>query len=166
MIVQTSDFVGEYKVSQSRFTELELYIAEYEKHYLLRLLGADLYALFIADLTAPTPQTPQTLIYQNIFNAFQTDENGYLIISEGIKKMLIQFIYFHYVRDMQHYNTTTGTVTNVNENSTMPTYNGYNLIEAYNKGVVNYDNIQWYLVQNEVDYTQFNGSILEYISGI
>lgn len=165
-IVQTSDFVGEYKVSQSRFSELATYITKYEKHYLVRMLGADLYDLFIADLTLPTPQTPQTAPYQALFNAFETDDNDRIYISEGIKKMLIMFIYFHYIRDMAHQNTVTGTVTNVNENSSTPLYNGFNLVEAMNTGVETYNNIQWYIDENSATYPDYNGQCLEFISGI
>jgi hypothetical protein len=165
-IVQTSDFVGEYKVSQSRFTELARYIETYEKYYLIRLLGKDLYDLFIADLTLVTPQVPQTLPYQSIFNPFEQDNNSCLIVSEGIKQMLVMFIYFHYVRDMAQLNTTTGVVNNVNENSTNPSYNGYNLTEAYNKAIDTYQSIQWYINENDTDYPDYNGQSLFYTSGI
>ena len=165
-IVQTSDFVGEYKVSQSRFSELTTYIDKYEEYYLVRLLGAELYDLFIADLTLVTPQTPQTLPYQNLFSPFNTDDNSTLRISEGIKQMLIEFIYFHYVRDMQYFNTVAGTVANTNENSTAPTYIGYNLVESFNQGISNYLMIQWYIYTNQTDYATYNGICLDFISGI
>lgn len=165
-IVQTSDFVGEYKVSQSRFTELAKYITKYEKQYLVKLLGSDLYDLFIADLTVTTPQTPQTAIYQSIFNSFKQDENNCIVFSEGIKQMLIMFIYFHYVRDMQNYNTIAGSVTNVNENSNASGYNGYNLIESYNDAIDTYRSIQWYIEENKSDYPDYNGQFIDYTSGI
>jgi hypothetical protein len=122
--------------------------------------------LFKADLTLVSPQVPQTLAYQNIFNSFDIDEGNCLIISEGIKKMLVMFIYFHYVRDMFYINTTTGVVSNVNENTTAASYNGYNLVEAFNKGINTYDAVQWYVERNNADYLVYNGQYLEVISGI
>jgi hypothetical protein len=132
----------------------------------VRLLGKDLYDLFIADLTPTTPQVPQTLVYQSIFNPFDIDENNCITSSEGIKKMLVMFIYFHYVRDMQHFNTVTGTVTNANENTTSPTYNGYNLVEAFNDAIDTFNNIQDFIEKNKSDYPTYNGQYKDYTSGI
>jgi len=164
-IVQTTDFVGEYKISQSRFSDLDTYISNYEEFYLLRLLGADLYDLFIADLTSTTPQVPQTAIYLAIFNKFHTDNNGSFEVSEGIKKMLMQFIYFHYVRDQQTYNSTAGTVVNDNENSQQKLFSGP-LVDHYNKGVNNYKTIVNYILDNPNDYPEYNGINIYYASGI
>jgi hypothetical protein len=169
-IVQTNDFVSEYKVSTSRFTDLDKYITKYEKYYLLRLLGADTYALFIADLTIPTPQVPQTQRFIDIFNPFNTIPSltPSLYISEGIKKMLVMFIYFHYVRDSSNYNTISGQVINNNENSTNIS-TGFNIVDAYNTAVDTYINIQEYLQQDTTTYPEYQDSYSElicYASGI
>lgn len=169
-IVKTSDFVGEYKVSTSRFTELEVFITKYEKYYLLRMFGKELYDLFIADLTAPTPQIPQTARFTTIFEPFDSIPTfePFLNISEGIKQMLVMFIYFHYVRESQSYNSIAGQVVNSNENATNVS-TGFNIIDAYNAAVDTYQNIQEYLLQDPTNYPEYQTSYSEplcYASGI
>lgn len=164
-IVQTSDFVGEYKVSQSRFTELGLYITKYEKYYLLRMMGADLYALFIADLTVTTPQIPQAARFLTIFNPFNSIPlyPDSLYISEGIKKMLVQLIYFHYIRESNHFNTTVGQVSNNTENSNNTPFEG-NMINAYNEAIDNYSNIQMYIQSDSITYPEYVDSEVFYLN--
>jgi hypothetical protein len=169
-ILQTSDFVGEYKISTSRFSELDKYIEKYEKYYLLRLMGKDLYDLFIADLTGTTPQVPQTTRFINIFEPFDIIPNlsNGLVISEGIKVMLIQFIYFQYIINTNDFNTISGQVQSSNENSTNNSYKG-NIIEVYNKAIDNYRNIQEYIESDSLTYPEIESSyyeFLQYASGI
>lgn len=164
-IVQTSDFVGEYKVSQSRFTELSLYITKYEKYYLLRMMGAELYPLFIADLTVPTPQVPQAARFLAIFNPFNSIPlyPDSLYISEGIKQMLVQLIYFHYIRESNHFNTTAGQVSNNTENSNNTPFQG-NMINAYNEAIDNYSNIQMYIQSDPTTYPEYTDAEVYYLS--
>lgn len=165
-ILQTSDFVGEYKVSTSRFTELQWYIDNFEKYYLTRLLGADLYAAFIADLTGTTPQVPQTTRFLNLFNSFLSipSYTSALVISEGIKTMLIQFVYFHYVRNSNQYNSIAGQVAPSNENSTQANYKGTNIIDVYNLGIQNYCAIQLFFESDLTTYPEAQQSYPEYLS--
>jgi hypothetical protein len=166
-ILQTSDFTSQYKVSKDCFTDLQSYIDKYEKHYLLRLLGADLYGLFIADLTVPTPQVPQTAIYISLFDAFEIDDdNDCLRISEGIKVMLTQFVYFQFLRDQPNKKKIGGVYRTEIETGTNLGYDGYNLVEAYNQGVKNYKEIQWFICDNDTDYPTENSQPIEYTSGI
>ena len=58
-IVVKTDFKGEYNVAKTCYDQLETFIEKYEKKYLTRLLGAELYTLFKDDLTTGTPQVPQ-----------------------------------------------------------------------------------------------------------
>lgn len=165
-IIQTSDFVGEYDLAVDNFSEYEVYIDKYEKYYLTMLLGADLYALFDADLTPTTPQTPQTAIYQAIFDEFSIDEIGCIYYSDGIKQMLIQLIYFHIARDLPNTKVLSGNVRLTSETSTPEPYNGYNLVPAYNQGIENYHNIRWYICDNKADYPTQNGQYLRRVSAI
>lgn len=160
-ITQTSDFINEYKIGKNCFNEqeLEAYIVTYEKFYLLRMLGAELYDLFIADLTATTPQVPQTQRFIDIFDPFEIDDHGCIDISEGIKIMLIQFIYFHYLRDGHKFSTTIGIVQpDPSIASQTPIFN---LIEMFNKGVINYCEIQDFILDNSDDYPEENGQPLQ-----
>lgn len=164
-IIRATDFTGEYKIATDVYNSIDTYITKYEKNILLHLLGADLYDLFIADLTAPTPQTPQTAIYTAIFNPFQLDDGGLIVISEGIKTMLIQYIYFFILRDNLNIKTPTGTVNMQNENSTAAKFTGFNLEESYNDSIDNFDAIQWFINDNLTDYPDYNGQHLSYIGG-
>jgi len=164
-IVVKTDFVGEYNVSKTNYDHLDTYIEKYEKHYLLKLLGGQLYGLFIADLTITDPQIPQTTRFINLFNSFYEDYEEQLIISEGIRKMLVQFIYFHYVRELQTENSASGTVTNSVELGVNAKFKG-NIVNVYNQGVKNAQAIQWYICKNEADYPEENIQEIDYTSGI
>lgn len=166
-IVQTSDFgSGHYAIPQDKFTQLNSYITKVERKYLLQLLGAELYDLFIADLTLTTPQVPQSQIYLDFFNEFHIEIDGCNLTSEGIKEMLKAFIYFHWMRDATYRKTTFGVTTASAENATNNIYQGFNLVESYNQGVDIANTIQWYIQDNEPNYPLYNGDLFEYSSGI
>lgn len=166
-IVQTSDFAsGQYSIPNDKFSQLGNYITKFEKHYLLKLLGNSLYDLFIADLILATPQVPQTALYTAIFNEFHIEMEGVNNSSEGIKEMLKQFIYFHFMRDAVYKKTTFGVTTGTAENATQSAYQGFNLVESYNQGVDNSMAIQWYIQDNMANYPTFLGDFIEYSSGI
>ena len=165
-IVVNTDFKGEYNVSKNCYDQIDFYIEKYERKYLLKLLGAELYALFIADLTVTDPQVPQTQRFLDIFNEFSIDENNYCLIeSEGMRKMLIQLIYFHYVRENQVVNSATGTVSSSVELGLNASFKG-NIVQAFNEGVDNSHAIQWFICDNPTIYPEENIQILRYTSGI
>lgn len=166
-ILKTTDFgEGEFSIAQDSYTKLQSYIDKYEKYYLVRLLGAELYALFIADLTLVAPIVPQTAIYLSIFNSFEQDKSGCLNISEGIKQMLIQFVYYHWMLEHAYDKTKSGVVRGQSENSENLGYNGYNLLDGYNAGIKNFREIQRFIRENITDYGTYNGICLEYSCGI
>jgi hypothetical protein len=164
-IIQASDFTGELLIPQNSFTNLSFVIQGTQKHYLLRLLGAELYGLFIADLNG-NPEVPQDPIYEALFDPFEIDDNGTLVISQGIKEMLKQFTYFHHMRDAAVQKTGSGVVKSKGENSQNLGYSGWNLVEVYNQGITNAKSIQWYIQEHSSDYPKYNGICLEYMSGI
>lgn len=164
-IVVKTDFKGEYNISKTCYDQLDFYIEKYENYYLVRLLGAELYNLLISDLTATDPQVPQTTKFLNVFNPFSIDEHSYLYYSEGIREMLVQFIYFHYVRENQVINSASGTVTNSVELGVNAKFMG-NIVQVYNQGVKNACAIQWYINENELEYPEENMQPFEYTSGI
>tara|TARA_R110000744_G_scaffold148351_2_gene261395 strand:- start:11112 stop:11612 length:501 start_codon:yes stop_codon:yes gene_type:complete len=164
-IVVNTDFTGEYKVAKTCYDQIDFYIEKYERKYLLGLLGAELYTLFVADLTATNPQIPQTTRFLDIFNSIQLDEGSCIITSEGIRKMLTQLIYFHYVRENQVENTAGGTVRNAVELGTNASFMG-NEVQAHNEGVRNSHAIQWVINDKSDIYPEENMQFLEYTSGI
>ena len=164
-IVVNTDFKGEYNISKNCYDQIDSYIEKYEKKYLLKLLGAELYDLFIADLTVTEPQVPQTTRFLDIFNSFAKDESNCIIESEGMRKMLTQLIYFHYVRENQVINTSGGTVSNSVELGLNASFKG-NIVQAFNEGVDNSHSIQWFICDNPTDYPEENIQLLQNTSGI
>ena len=155
-LVLNTDFVGEWKISQKCADELTEYITRYENLYLVRLLGKELYDLFIADLDASTPQVPQSARFLAIYNSFEQDESNCVIVSEGMRLMLIQLIFFHFVRDQAYQNTPVGQVHAMSATTSMPGYNGYNLTTSYNRGIENYRSIQWKILDESSTYPEEN----------
>jgi hypothetical protein len=164
-IVVNTDFKGEYNVSKNCYDQIDFYIEKYEKKYLLKLLGAELYDLFIADLTVSDPQVPQTQRFLDIFNEFAIDENYHIVYSQGIRKMLTQLIYFHYVRENQVVNSATGTVSSNVELGLNASFKG-NIVQAFNEAVENSHSIQWFICDNPTIYPEENIQILRFTSGI
>jgi len=165
-LVLNTDFVGEYAVSQSCYDSLGTYITKYEKDFLVSLLGAELYLLFIADLDMAIPQAPQTARFINLYNSFDIDTNGCVKSSEGLRKAIVQYIYFHYIRDANFSPTNSGVMRTVSEVSSVLPYNGFNLIQSYNQSIANYHSVQWYIVDNLPTYPEENTQHKCFSSGI
>ena len=151
------DFTGKYEVHISQFTadKLQEYIDRYETSILNKLLGVELYNLFIANIVSPTPLP----IYNKIFLPFieQTD-CGEILESKGMKDLLTGMIYFYYVRDQYTQMSTLGAVKNKGENSESTTYVMSGLNARWNEAVETYDAIQRYIELNKsVDYPTFKG---------
>jgi hypothetical protein len=169
-----SDFVGIVAQSTNTYTEsdIQLYINKFEPKYLTDLLGATMYAAFVADLT-PTPavvtSVPVDAKFTIIFNSFAIDEtlgSGCQHISEGMREMLKYFIFFHYARDNQFDFSIAGATKNQFSNAELMSINHTNAIDNYNLGVKTYEQIQWYICDNPVpyDYDDYNGLKKEFIS--
>ena len=152
LLITKSDFTGVYALSTSISDKITAYIAEYEEKYLRELLGATLFDLFKADVSSYVPQTTK---YLTIFNEINSDEYGYLLHSDGMKKMLLGFIYYEYVVGNTIQHTNTGLVANVNEISLNADFSLVYM--KYNKSVDTYKNIQYYIEQNSSDYPDFAG---------
>lgn len=162
MIITTTDFIGEYTVPSTRYSDLDLYINKYSKLYLERLFGVNLYNLFNADLVEGVPQENRFL---TVFNALSYDKDGCVYQSEGIKMMLVEFVYYHFIVESQLYNTSTGTMSTDSELSKPKPY-ANNIISAYNKAVSNSRVIQLYILDNDEEYEEENIQEISYIDGI
>ncbi|CAB4128570.1 hypothetical protein UFOVP104_50 [uncultured Caudovirales phage] len=160
-IVINSEFVGKYSLNLNQYNidKIDIYIEKYEKYYLSHLLGAELYALFIADLDINN--IPQTSIYENIFNSFIIDYNSTVLSSNGIKEMLLGFIYYHITSDLIVNQTSIGGTKAKNENSTVMGKNA-SITTRFNEAIDTYKAIQCYILDNSVDYTTFNGQPIKY----
>lgn len=169
-----SDFTGIYNVSVNEFTEVELqlYIDRFEERYLTDLLGCDMYADFVADLT-PTPavvgSVPQDAKFTQLFNAFCVDynyETGIQCVSEGMLTMLKLFIYYEWVRDTGFNIAITGATKNTFSNSEAVRITQTRAEQNYNIAIETYKTIQWYIDDNPLayDYDNFNGINKDFIS--
>lgn len=160
--VQTEDFeTGELKLPVSNLTEetLQEYIDRIEIESLTDLLGCDLYALFIADWLAVTALSFSEDRFKAIYNPICIDQECGQLRSEGIKQMLMHFIYFKYVRDIQTDVRVSGIKQTYSENSKPATGNQAGLFLKKNKGVEIYKAIQEYIYLNpdSYDYEDYNG---------
>jgi hypothetical protein len=160
-IVINSEFVGKYALNLNQYNidKIDSYIEKYEKYYLSNMLGAELYALFIADLDVNN--VPQITIYENIFNSFIRDYNSTVSTSNGIKEMLLGFIFYHITSDMVVNQTSIGGTKAKNENSTVMGKNA-SITTRFNEAVDTYKAIQCYILDNSVDYPTFNGQPIKY----
>lgn len=165
-IVLKTDFgAGEYVIPQQAASQdLQVFIDKYEKHYLLRLMGSVLYNLFNDDLTG-NPSIPQATRFTDIFDPFNNDDDNILRISDGIKVMLIQFTYYHYIKEQQTINTIGGTKSLKSNVSNDASFQG-NIQKAYNDAIQNHREIQRVLVDESATYPEENGIFLPFSSGI
>lgn len=156
-ILQTSDFTGQFQLAQNHLTDMTTYFSRYEKEYLVKLLGADLYTLFDADLTG-TPEVPATAPYTTIFNSLYFDDVTPKI-SHGIKFMLKCFVFYHYVRDNNLYHAITGLVSSGIENATpqIDAKGAQYIVTRFDEGVQTYQTIQRYIELHKDDFPDYNG---------
>ena len=117
MIVTISDFVGKYQLHSGTYvtTNIQAYIDKYEPRYLRELFGAELYTDFLSDLDQQTNE-PKSPNFKYVYFPFAEDVNVFqLLVSDGIKEMLLGFIYFEYSKDLQNQMTPYGNVQNKSE---------------------------------------------------
>ena len=160
LFVTINDFTGKFALSTGMYanTNIQSYIDRYEDIYLTELLGVKLYDLFIADLVSNVPVTAK---YTKIFNAFKEELDIRLIISKGMKDMLVGFIYFEYMKDSITQTTPIGVVKQSTENST-PISAHTPIYLRYNESIKNYRAIQDYIMQNLSTYPLFRGYTKQY----
>lgn len=188
-LITPAEFTGIYSTAKDEFTaaEVQVFIDQHEPHYLLNLLGVELYNLFIADLNDDVPQSQRFL---NIYNAFteQGDGNGFIFYtgspfcpcvqpsvtggllpgqqqaiyqSFGMKDMLLGFVYLEYNRSNDVQATPTGNRTPdaMAANMAAGSLRMNRLTIPYNRAIESYQAIQWYCKYgpNKDDYPEFKG---------
>lgn len=160
IFVTSADFgTGKYQLHIGTYsvTNLDAYIDKYEKRYLVELLGANLFGEFEADVILGGGLPTEARFIQ-IFNPFQVDYSYVILYSEGIKEMLLGFIYFEYLKDQIVQITTIGTVVPSGENSRDSNSLYSQMYTRYNEAVRTYRAIQEYIIKNSGDYGDFNGA--------
>lgn len=160
-ILKTTDFVGKYAISQNQFntSNLQSFIDKYELLYLYDLLGIDLATAFYADITTPfsAPVTPK---YATIFNPLAIDESTFCnrqLRSEGVKDMLLGFVYWEFVRKQKVKTSLNGPIIQSGETTREADWAETGIYANYNDSVRSYNAIQSYVIKKSVDYTEYNG---------
>jgi hypothetical protein len=150
--------VGRFSLAINNYSEEEnqAYIDYYEKFYLTRLLGADLYTLFINDLLNGIPQTQRFI---DIFNPYSIDKDNCLYISDGIKVMLEGLVFTEIARkDIKR--TLAGSTRNVSDNGEIIPAGRTYLTQAFNLSVDTYQEIQSFIEDDEATYPEYNGVLI------
>lgn len=148
---------GKYELHSGMYqqTTINEYIDKYERQYLVKLLGADLFNLFVADLVNGVPQTTK---YLKIYNPFEYDDAlCWITISEGMVNMIKGFIYFQYLKDQTNQVAVSGNVRPLGENSENVSTLNTMIYTRYNESVKTYKAIQRYICDNSSDYLDYNG---------
>ena len=147
---------------------LQNYINRVEPEVLKALLGSPLYTAFIADWDAAPAESFSEARFETIYNALCYEEGSKQYQSEGIKRMLMYFIYFEYIRDNNIQKRPVGLVENENENAEIASTSKAAIFTEYNSGIDTYKIIQLYINNNpeSYDYEDYNGQFKEYASWI
>lgn len=159
MFLETSDFVGKYKIAKDCYSKelLEQYIEKYEERYLQDLMGCKLYDEFVADLNDDEPALPQSNRFRKIYEKFCVEDScGIAYRSDGIKEMLKGFVYYHFVLDQKFKNGINGTIVNETSFSRDIAIAKSTIEDRYNLSVESYVSIQLY-IHDSIDYPEFNG---------
>lgn len=154
LLIQKTDFTGIYALSQSISDTIDASIAEYEEKYLIDLLGVQLFDLFKASVTSYIPSNG---VYKTIYDPIRSDYGNCIRVSQGMKNMLLGFVWFHYVVDNAFKHSGTGIVANTQEIAVQANWDSGIVYKKYNAAVSDYQTIQWYIEKNLSDYPKFNG---------
>jgi len=151
------------------------WITPFEKHYLVQLLGASLYDLFIADIALINPVNPElesyeiptNLIYTAIYQPFHVDSNGAILESRGMVEMLRDFITWERIRSARSSNGTGGPSSPKLENSKLTHWPSSKIYETHNNAVEDFCAIQELILKTKTtDYPTYNGQKMERASWV
>lgn len=170
-LVQTSDFVGEFKCPADPFNVqlLQFVMDENENTVIRRIFGVELGNEIIAYIANPLPVNPD---FEQLINPFQVDQNtgcschGGLLESKGLKHALIAFIYREFQTSAKLMPTQVGGLTRpkveLSDSDMLPQAQ---LIMKYNDGVYTIRAIQCYVRENRDTYPNANPQkfLLDYI---
>lgn len=164
--VNDTDFTGKFEISQGLYTNNNLndYISRYELKYLKELLGIELFNLYYADADAQPNKIPSIQRFNFIYGPFDYQfskayGNNNIIMSKGIKDMLIGFIWFEFKKDDIAKETPLGLTKQNSETSEGDVTTLFYL--RYNESIKTYQAIQDYIVLSG-NYPEFNGVLKQY----
>ena len=153
-----SDFgKGKFELHHGMYEQakIQAYIDKYERQYLVKLLGVELFNEFVADLSSNVPQSAK---YLKIYNPFEYDNVDCNIhISEGMIDMIKGFIYYQYLKDLTNNVAVSGNVRPMGENSENVSTLNSMIYTRYNDSIRTYKAIQYYICDFSSDYLKYNG---------
>ena len=148
---------GKFELHHGMYEQakIQAYIDKYERQYLIKLLGVELFNQFVADLVA---NVPQDVKYLKIYNSFEFDNvNCNIYISEGMIDMIKGFVYYQYLKDLTNTVAVSGNVRPLGENSENVSTLNTMIYTRYNDSVRTYKAIQQYICDFSSDYLKYNG---------
>jgi hypothetical protein len=157
ILINSDDFkTGDTIIAGDAFTiaKITSAISVHEKQILSELLGVELCALFILDLSAGVPQTAK---YLAIYNAFIKQDEKYLYSSIGMKELVKKWVRFHFVRTQPQSNTIQGNTISPGTIATPSIMSFTSLVLDYNKMIESYHSIQYFIEENIADYPTYKG---------
>lgn len=154
LLIDTDDFVGFHSVAQTSFSDLDLYIDRFEEKYLIDVLGLTLFNLFKADVVN---QSPVTQIYLDLFTAIRVENNGFVCQNNGMKSMILGFVFGEYKSKQPVKNTASGDKTNRIDVAQNAGFFESGASSVYNDSVKDAEVIQYYIKKNKTIYPDYAG---------
>lgn len=168
-IVKVSDFVGFHNVVKIDNADIiQAYIDRYEKKYLAKLMGIVQRDLLIADLDLITG-LPESEKYTYIFGEFDVHDCccDRILMSSGLKDMLLGFIYFQFVSDgMVQISELGGVIVQKAENASIGSLPPSQTYKRYNESVESAKAIQYRFSDGTFEYADYHTSKFLYSSGL
>lgn len=155
IIIAKNDFTGFQEVARSIASDpkLQAYIDRYEKGYIMKILGVTLGERLIANL-AGSPPAPTDTDLLAIFSAFDVQEqtgsanfvDGFIHHSLGLKDILVNMVFFHYVHESQGEIGQSGMAVGQSDASTVLTPRAAARFaeRKWNASLESIESIQWY----------------------
>lgn len=166
LFVKLSDFYkGDIRIAQdsSKEIDLEECIGIIEEETLQELFGSELYQLFLDDFNAPTAGQPTDPRFIDVYDKFYDDTDssiawcGRSYRSEGIKKMLMRFIWVKFTNDQPILPTSSGPVKADRNNAVSASNAQTGMSAKYNIGVTSYQAIARKMILDSDTYPEYNG---------
>lgn len=156
MIVQPSDFVGKWAITQKyNSRDLEQYIETYEEQFIYELLGVDLGNELLTNLGNLSPELQK--IYDPFAENLQTNYVKILVKSDGIKAMLLGLITATYYHQNLGTATSEGKVELKPEGGMLVSDDYNSIYHLYNRGIRTHRAIQTYIKSKPEEYLTFEG---------
>lgn len=167
-LIDKTYFVADIVLAQSDDSDIDDFIAKYEKEVLMMLLGYTLYKLTVIE----TPIDPYKKIldgdeYEIVYNG-----NTRLVKYEGVRKMIANYVYCNFMKNRVSSTQEIGEIVMVGENSRRA-----NIFGKLNNAWITFEELYGHIDDNrlipsaynyiyehkqlfpEWEFTELNGSI-------